>query len=128
MLRLWQEYKIHLYITPEDVKTLSFCDEDGKYYDLDETQEQVFLSFWYTLVEMDLTYEQIVGVLANIYEESQFSCTNAQDSRGYKGKYNEDYFFNVDDKIGYGLLQWTVSDRKTGLLNLAIEQGEAYRI
>jgi len=110
-----------LYITKEDVKTLCFLDENGTYYYLDEQQQEVFIELWYTLVSMGLTYEQIVGVLANIYEESKFSCYNRQDTKNDADLYDYDYEYKTDDEVGYGLLQWTHYSRKEKLEAKAIE-------
>ncbi len=94
---------------------------------LDATQTRNLSRIWAFLrVGMGLTAAQASGVLGNIYEESLFSETNAQDKCGYEGKYNTEYQYSTTDKVGYGLLQWTFSSRKQGLLDQAEEMDLSY--
>lgn len=63
--------------------------------------------------------KQAAGVMGNIYVESKFSPSNAQDSYGYYGIYDSDYSYATKDGVGYGLVQWTYSTRKQTLQNVA---------
>ncbi|MDO4478487.1 MAG: phage tail tip lysozyme [Lachnospiraceae bacterium] len=73
------------------------------------------------------------GIMTNIYTESSFYPNNLQNT-GNKalGMTDDQYTRAVDngsypnfvgDKYGYGLIQWTFSTRKQGLLNLARQRG-----
>lgn len=69
----------------------------------------------------------VAAIMGNIKEESGCRSNNAQDSFGYddvqytnnvdNGTYSKDTFIN--DKIGYGLVQWTYWDRKKNLYEFA---------
>ena len=72
-----------------------------------------------------MTMAGIAGVLANIEAESAFNPRNVQDS--YEARFGNDdtYTARVDngsyhgfttDDVGYGIAQWTASDRKALLL------------
>ena len=85
-------------------------------FNLDVTQQNTIAKTWVFLKEgMGLTSNQTAGVMGNIYAESKFSCTNAQDRLGYPGLYNPEYNFSASDKIGYGLIQWSFGSRKACL-------------
>lgn len=99
-------------ITIADVKNLDFGEG------MDQTQKETFVACWNQLGQMELSKEHIIAVMANIYAESRFSATNAQDSFGYKGIY-DNYEFKTDDNVGYGICQWSVESRKEGLLEFA---------
>ena len=114
-------YKKHkMDITIEDVKDLDLGEG------MDQTQRETFVACWNTLGQMGLSKEQIIAVMANIYAESRFSATNAQDSYGYWDLY-DDYKFEINDGVGYGICQWTEESRKTELENFAnINGGSVY--
>lgn len=60
--------------------------------------------------------------MANIYHESHFCVDNAEDGYGYYGKHNKDsYVFELNDRVGFGLIQWTDKSRKELLYNMAKE-------
>ena len=84
---------------------------------LDSEKRKNFAITWSFLKnEMDLNTHQIAGVMANIKAESGFSTDNAQYHSGY---HNPEYVYNTGDGVGYGLLQWTAEQRKTGLKNMS---------
>lgn len=71
------------------------------------------------------------GMMGNMYAESGMRSNNVQDNCTVS---DYDYTYNVDngvltrwqfmsDSYGYGLCQWTSSDRKDGLYLLAKEKG-----
>ena len=65
--------------------------------------------------------EQIIGVLGNMYYESNFSADNAVDSV-FPGDHDLDYYtFNATDKIAFGIIQWCIPARKIPLGNMAKE-------
>ena len=114
---------------------------DGKKYQFDEngehreTQgstgnsiEQNKKIIWnYLRNEMGLSKVQAAAVMGNIQHESGFSPTNAQDSYGYAGVDNKDYIdkYSSKDGVGWGLVQWTFSTRKQGLLDYANKNGKS---
>ena len=69
--------------------------------------------------------------MANLRKESLLRSNNVEDSSGYSdevytrgvdsGSYSRSQF--VNDKIGYGLAQWTFSTRKAGLYDLVKSRG-----
>lgn len=75
------------------------------------------------------------GVLGNLFAESGLKTNNLQDSYNTKlGMSDEAYTSAVDngtysnfanDSAGYGLAQWTSSNRKKGLLDLAKSTGKS---
>ncbi|MGN0374633.1 MAG: phage tail tip lysozyme [Butyrivibrio sp.] len=80
---------------------------------LDNTQKKNFALTWTFLrTGMGLTIEQAAGVMGNIFAESGFSASNAEDIKGYPGMYNSNYTYSTTDEVGYGLMQWTNSTRK----------------
>lgn len=85
---------------------------------LDQNQKKTFVACWNMLGQMGLSKDQIIAVMANIYAESRFSATNAQESYGYKGLY-DNYEYESDDGVGYGICQWTVETRKIALEEFA---------
>lgn len=52
------------------------------------------------------------GVCGNIHGESSFSSDNLQNTKTCKKVHDTDYKYKVNAEKGYGLLQWTTSDRK----------------
>lgn len=78
-----------------------------------------------------LTDAGILGVILNLYAESGLRSTNVEDRSGipddvYTGWVDAGgYDFSTDNgkHYGYGLPQWTLPKRKTGLLKFAILQG-----
>ena len=87
-----------------------------------------FAQIWTFLkIGMGVTNQVVAGVLGNIKQESGFCPTNAQD-REYPGIDNSKEYngsnYRTDDKIGYGIVQWTYSTRKKGLMDMAKEMGE----
>lgn len=86
----------------------------------DTKQKSDFLNTWTFLrVGMGLSRKQAAGVCGNIVAESKFSSDNAEDGKGYKGIHDTKYKYKVDDRVGYGLLQWTDSSRKQELKDMA---------
>lgn len=89
-------------------------------FTFDYKQKQDFLNTWTFLrVGMGLSREQVAGVCGNIRGESEFSSDNAQNSYGYRKTHDTDYKYKTNDGVGYGLLQWSTSDRKKGLKDMA---------
>ena len=103
-------------ISIDDVKDLDLGEG------MDQIQKETFVACWNMLGQMELSKEQIIAVMANIYAESRFSATNAQESYGYTGLYDE-YEFKEDDGVGYGICQWTLESRKEQLLEYANNTG-----
>ena len=83
-----------------------------------------FAKIWAFLkVGMGLTDAQASGVAGNIMFESGCYPTNAQDKCGYPGINNPEYKYKTNDRVGYGIMQWTLQSRKQGLQNKASEMG-----
>lgn len=63
----------------------------------------------------------VAAIMGNMSVESGFDPTNAQDEYGWPEKHNPEYMkiYDVDDSIGWGLIQWTYQSRKQGLLDYA---------
>ena len=68
----------------------------------------------------------LAALMGNMYVETggSFDPANAEDSKGWAGSHNIGYISEYDssDNIGWGLLQWTYSSRKDGLLEFAIDK------
>lgn len=93
-------------------------------FSLDSTQTNNFALTWtYLKVGMGLSDVQASGVMGNIYSESAFSSTNAQDAYGYREIYDTGYNYNAYDSVGYGLMQWTYYERKENLAEIASDMG-----
>ena len=93
-------------------------------FSLDDTRAKNFALTWTFLkVGMGLTDVQAAGVMGNVFRESGFSSTNAEDSYGYSGFYNTEYNYKTNDEVGYGLLQWTHYSRKEALAEIASDMG-----
>lgn len=88
-------------------------------YGMDSIQKQAYaLTMTVLRDSMGLSKYQTAGVMANIYAESAFSQDNAQNNK-YPGIHNTNYIYTTTDSVGYGLLQWTYSTRKQGLLDMS---------
>ena len=74
-------------------------------------------------VGMGLTVRQASGVLGNIMAESGCIPDNAQDTGTNKKLHDKDYKFNVSDGRGYGLIQWTIKERKQLLKDTSSQMG-----
>ena len=110
---IMEYYNIHkMDITIDDVKDLDLGER------MDQRQKETFVACWNRLAQMGLSKEQIIAVMANIYAESRFSATNAQEEYGYVGLY-DNYEYKTDDGVGYGICQWTLKERKIELENFA---------
>lgn len=117
MKGIMEYYNIHkMDITIDDVKDLDLGEG------MDQRQKETFVACWNRLAQMGLSKEQIIAVMANIYAESRFSATNAQDEYGYIGLY-DNYEYKTDDGVGYGICQWTSEERKVDLENFANAHG-----
>lgn len=70
---------------------------------------------------------QVAAIMGNIEQESGYSPTNAQDSYGYPGLENPEYIekYDINDGVGWGLIQWTYYTRKDGLQNYAKGKGKS---
>ncbi|MBP1546792.1 MAG: hypothetical protein J6A37_09340, partial [Oscillospiraceae bacterium] len=68
----------------------------------------------------------LAAIMGNMYVETggSFDPANAEDDKGWAGSHNIGYISEYDsrDDIGWGLLQWTYSSRKEGLLEFAIDK------
>ena len=86
-------------------------------FNLDSTQKKNFALIWTFLDKsMGLTGQQIVGVMANIREESGYSNDNLEDESPSQATIHDpNYVYNDSDEKGYGILQWTIYERKKGL-------------
>lgn len=94
---------------------------------MDQNQKETFVACWNKLGQMGLSREHIIAVMANIYAESRFSATNAQESYGYIGLYDDNYTFVTNDGVGYGICQWTIESRKEALLEFANDTNGSVR-
>ena len=107
-------------ITIEDLEGLDMGER------MDQTQRETFVACWNKLGQMEISKDHMIAVMASIFAESRFSAKNAQESKGYIGLY-DDYEFKTDDYVGYGILQWTIPDRKEELLKYAVNtDGSVY--
>lgn len=90
------------------------------------TTEQTIWSF---LKTKNLTDYAVAGIMGNLQAESSLRSNNLEDSRNSQLGSDEIYTRNVDngsysrfsfinDGAGYGIAQWTSSDRKSGLYDL----------
>lgn len=90
---------------------------------LDYYEKENFANIWAFLrlgMKLDATHAS--AVMANINAESGFSSDNLQDE-GVVTHHDPDYVYDVNDKKGYGIMQWTHPQRKQGLLNQAKSMG-----
>lgn len=82
---------------------------------------------WWYLKKMGMTDEGAAGMMGNIFAESGFKTNNMQNSYESKLGMNDNtytaavddgsYTNFVNDRVGYGLAQWTSAGRKQALLN-----------
>ena len=90
---------------------------------------------WNYLTEKGLPAFGVAGLMGNLYAESAIRPNNLQNSyetslgmsdTQYTNAVNSGSYtrFNTDE-AGYGLAQWTSSDRKRGLYNLKKKQGKS---
>ena len=90
---------------------------------------------WNILRARGLTPEQVGGIMGNIQAESGMRSNNVQDTyessvgsdTAYSdnvsnGKYPRSRF--ISDQAGYGLAQWTASDRKGNLYDATVGKGK----
>lgn len=72
--------------------------------------------------EMGLDSIHAAAIMGNLWQESGFSPINAQ---GYKGLDNVEYLadFSSEDRVGWGIAQWTFSVRKQALKDFADQRG-----
>lgn len=65
------------------------------------------------------------AILGNMQHESELYPTNAENKYGYEGNHNPEYIdkYEINDGVGWGLLQWTDESRKKGLLEHVQEKG-----
>ena len=103
-------------ITIEDLEGLDMGER------MDQTQRETFVACWNKLGQMEISKDHMIAVMANIFAESRFSATNAQESYGYKGLY-DDYKYETGDDVGYGICQWSLEARKIALLEYANNTG-----
>lgn len=103
---------------------ISDIDKEIEDKEFDYTQRDTFANVWTFLrVGMGLKKCQAAGVCGNILAESVFSADNAQNSFGYLGVHDKKYKYSVDDRVGYGLIQWSEKSRKERLLKTANDMG-----
>lgn len=95
------------------------------YSDFKETEvRDNFAKTWaFFRVGMGLTVRQASGVLGNIMSESGCIPDNAKDTGTNKKLHDKDYKFNVSDGRGYGLIQWTIKERKQLLKDTSSQMG-----
>lgn len=95
------------------------------YSDFKESEiRDYFAKTWaFFRVGMGLTVRQASGVLGNIMSESGCVPDNAQDTDTNKKLHDKDYKFNVSDGRGYGLIQWTIKERKQLLKDTSSQMG-----
>ena len=82
-----------------------------------------------------MTLAGAAGVIANIEAESAFNSNNLQDAYESRLGMNDEMYTSrvdngsylgfVDDSAGYGLCQWTASDRKDGMLKFHRSRGRS---
>ncbi len=94
------------------------------------TNEQIV---WEYLIAQGMTEAGAAGCLGNIFAESGISPTNLQNTYNTSlGMTDDEYTAAVDagtyanfssDSAGYGLVQWTYSTRKAGLLSYVKSAG-----
>lgn len=88
---------------------------------------------WYALIDAGYSEYAAAGAMGNIWRESGFITNNVQNSyENSLGMGDAEYTAAVDDgtytefatdSVGYGLCQWTTSNRKEGLLKYVQSKG-----
>ena len=88
---------------------------------------------WYALIDAGYSEYAAAGAMGSIWRESGFITNNLEDTANSRlGMSDEEYTAAVDDgtyanfasdSAGYGLCQWTTSNRKQGLLSYAQSKG-----
>ena len=88
---------------------------------------------WYALIDAGYSEYAAAGAMGSIWRESGFITNNLENTANSKlGMSDEEYTAAVDDgtytsfasdSAGYGLCQWTTSNRKQGLLSYAQSKG-----
>lgn len=88
---------------------------------------------WKYFIKLGFSEIAIAGMLGNMQHESGISSNNLQNSREKKLGYNDEEYTNavdkgtytnfVNDKAGYGIVQFTYSGYKKQLLDKAKEKG-----
>ena len=92
--------------------------------DLNPVERKNFANIWTFLrLEMGIDATHASAVMANMKAESWFSSNNLEDENGVITHHDPDYVYKVDDKKGYGIMQWTYYARKQGLLDEANSMG-----
>lgn len=90
---------------------------------------------WNYFKAKGLTEIGIAGLMGNLQAESGLNPKNMQNSYESKLGFNDETYTSsidngsytnfVQDKVGYGLAQWTYWSRKQNLLNFAKQQGKS---
>ncbi len=92
--------------------------------DLNPVERKNFANIWTFLrLEMHIDATHASAVMANMKAESWFSSNNLQDENGVITHHDPDYEYDINDKKGYGIMQWTHWLRKKGLLAEADDMG-----
>lgn len=92
--------------------------------DLNPVERKNFANIWTFLrLGMGIDATHASAVMANMKAESWFSSNNLEDENGVITHHDPDYVYKVDDKKGYGIMQWTEKSRKQGLLDEANSMG-----
>ena len=98
-------------------KTDDAMEELGVMYSI---QKVNFAKSWVFLKEgMEFSDKLASAVMANWYKEGAFSESNRQDTGKFIVDDSETYKYKVNDSVGFGIMQWTLSSRKDNLLNIA---------
>ena len=99
------------------------------YIDYDESLEIANTRRTWTFLRlgMGLDQKQAAGVMGNLLRESGLSPTNVQNTKvpGPSKLRDTAYNYSTTDDIGYGLMQWTYSSRKAGLIIMANTMGSS---
>lgn len=93
----WLNDKYKLIITIDDAESLDMGEP------IDHAQKETFVACWNRLVSMGISEMHIMAVMANVYAESRYSATNAEDGFGYNGWQSEMY---PDDDWNDPLSKW----------------------
>lgn len=76
----------------------------------------------YLRENLEISDMHIAAIMGNMQAESSFSPLKMQG--GSEDLYNTEYIekYKINDKVGWGLVQWTFSSRKDGFFNYAEEK------